>query len=626
MTSKKIIDDTVRVVLVGHVDHGKSTLIGRMIYELDQIKDGKYQELKKTSEKRGISFEWAFLTDALQTERNQGITIDTSQIVLKSKKRNYILVDAPGHIEFLKNMITGASSAEIAILLVDASEGVKEQTKKHSQILQLLGFSNIIILINKMDKINYDKKKFMEVQNSIKELFNSLNLNSKFIVPISAKNGDNIQKKSKKMLWYKGLSVIKILDDLEYHKNLDKKNLRLVVQDVYKKSDKRIVVGRIYTGKLRSGDQITLSPSESLTKIKSFESWPESSKEIAKSGECVSFTLEDDIFVQRGQIISKLAFAPKLLNCFEGNIFWLDDDDVDQKKTYTIKIGTGKYSVKFEEIKQVYEIDKTTKNLKTNIAKNDIAHVIFSSNALMPADSFSENIFTGRFSILSEERVVGGGIISSIDYPNQRKTRNQQLKNIIPINLSVTEVDRLTKYGHRSGIIWLTGLSGSGKSTLAKGIEKKLFHKGYNIYVLDGDNLRNGLNKDLSFSADDRMENIRRTSEIASLFSYAGFIVVISLISPYRSERKKARAIRPEIFKEVYVKASLDVCMNRDVKGLYAKALSGEIKNFTGLSSPYEEPQSPDLVLDTDYLGVSETINKLEDFIVKHFGIVQKNY
>ena len=626
MTLEKIINDTVRVVLVGHVDHGKSTLIGRMIYEFDQIKDGKYQELKKTSEKRGIPFEWAFLTDALQTERNQGITIDTSQILLKSEKRNYILVDAPGHIEFLKNMITGASSAEIAILLVDVTEGVKEQTKKHSQILQLLGFSNIIILINKMDKINYDKKQFTEVKNSIRELFNSLNLKAKFIVPISAKNGDNIQKNSKKMPWYEDSSVIKILDDLEYHKNLDKKSLRLVVQDVYKKSDKRIVVGRIYTGELKLGDQITFSPSESSTKIKSFESWPKSFKEIAKSGECVSFTLDDDIFIQRGQILSKLPYAPKLLNCFEGNIFWLDDDDVDQKKTYTIKIGTGKYLVKIEEIKQVYDIDKTTKNLKTIIKKNDIAHVTFTSNVLMPADSFSENIFTGRFSILSEERVVGGGIISSIDYPNQRRTKNKQLKNITPVNLSVTEVDRLTKYGHRSGIIWLTGLSGSGKSTLAKGIEKKLFHKGYNIYVLDGDNLRNGLNKDLSFSADDRMENIRRTSEIASLFSYAGFIVIISLISPYRSERKKARAIRPEIFKEVYVKASLDVCMKRDVKGLYAKALSGEIKNFTGLSSPYEEPQAPDLVLNTDYLEVSDTINKLEDFIVKHFGIMQKNY
>lgn len=626
MTLEKIINDTVRVVLVGHVDHGKSTLIGRMIYEFDQIKDGKYQELKKTSEKRGIPFEWAFLTDALQTERNQGITIDTSQILLKSEKRNYILVDAPGHIEFLKNMITGASSAEIAILLVDVTEGVKEQTKKHSQILQLLGFSNIIILINKMDKINYDKKQFTKVKNSIRELFNSLNLKAKFIVPISAKNGDNIQKNSKKMPWYEDLSVIKILDDLEYHKNLDKKSLRLVVQDVYKKSDKRIVVGRIYTGELKLGDQITFSPSESSTKIKSFESWPKSFKETAKSGECVSFTLDDDIFIQRGQILSKLPFAPKLLNCFEGNIFWLDDDDVDQKKTYTIKIGTGKYLVKIEEIKQVYDMDKTTKNLKTIIKKNDIAHVTFTSNVLMPADSFSENIFTGRFSILSEERVVGGGIISSIDYPNQRRTKNKQLKNITPVNLSVTEVDRLTKYGHRSGIIWLTGLSGSGKSTLAKGIEKKLFHKGYNIYVLDGDNLRNGLNKDLSFSADDRMENIRRTSEIASLFSYAGFIVIISLISPYRSERKKARAIRPEIFKEVYVKASLDVCMKRDVKGLYAKALSGEIKNFTGLSSPYEEPQAPDLVLNTDYLEVSDTINKLEDFIVKHFGIMQKNY
>ncbi len=626
MKLEEKINDTVRVILVGHVDHGKSTLIGRMIYDLDQIKDGKYQELKETSKKRGMSFEWAFLTDALQTERNQGITIDTSQILLKSEKRNYILVDAPGHIEFLKNMITGASNAEIAILLVDVIEGVKEQTKKHAQILQLLGFSDIIILINKMDKINYEEEKFKKVKRSIKELFNKLNLNSKFIVPISAKNGDNINKKSQKMPWYNDNSVIKILDSLEYKENLDQKYLRLVVQDVYKKLDKRIVVGKIHTGELKKGDQIVLSPSESSTKIKCFEDWPDNSRDKAKSGECVSFTLEDETFVQRGEIISKSENSPKLLSCFEGNIFWLDNTDVDQKKKYEIKIGTGTYFVKFEEIKQVYGIDKKPKRIKKNITKNDIARVVLSSNSLMPADSFSENNFTGRFSILKDHRVVGGGIISSNDYPNQRKTKNRQLKNITPINLSVTEIDRLTKYGHRSGIIWLTGLSGSGKSTLAKGIEKKLFHKGYNIYVLDGDNLRNGLNKDLGFSADDRMENIRRTSEVASLFSFAGFIVIASLISPYRSERKKARAIRPEIFKEVYVKASLDTCIKRDVKGLYAKALSGKIKNFTGLSSPYEEPQTPDLILNTDSLEISQTLDKLENFILKHFGIVKKNY
>jgi len=626
MELKAKINDTVKVVLVGHVDHGKSTLIGRMIYDLDQIKDGKYQELKKTSEKRGMSFEWAFLTDSLQTERNQGITIDTSQILLKSDKRNYILVDAPGHIEFLKNMITGASTAEIAILLVDVTEGVKEQTKKHTQILQLLGFSHIIILVNKMDKIDYREEKFIEVKSSIKELFNRLNLDSKFVVPISAKNGDNIHKKSKKMPWYKDSSVIKILDNLNYKKSLDQKCLRLVVQDVYKKLDKRIVVGKIHTGELKKGDTIVLSPSESSTKIKSFENWPENSKEKAKSGECVSFTLEDETFTQRGDIISKLDNSPKLLSSFESNIFWLDNEDVDQKKKYEIKIGTGTYSVKFEKIKEVFRIDKIPKNIKKNITKNDIAHVILSSNSLIPADSFNENIFTGRFSILSNERVVGGGVISSNDYPNQRKSKNKQLQHITPINLSVTEIDRLTKHGHRSGIIWLTGLSGSGKSTLAKGIEKKLFHKGYNIYVLDGDNLRNGLNKDLGFSADDRMENIRRTSEVASLFSYAGFIVIISLISPYRSERKKARAMRPEIFKEVYVKASLDTCIKRDVKGLYAKALSGKIKNFTGLSSPYEEPQTPDLILNTDFQKISQTLDKLENFIVKHFGVVQKNY
>ena len=614
-------NESIRVVTVGHVDHGKSTLIGRLIYDLGQVQDGKYEELKKVTKKRGMGFEWAFLLDALQTERNQGITIDTTQIFFKTKKRNYIFIDAPGHKEFLRNMITGASSADLAILIVDVEEGIQEQTKKHGYLLKLLGITDVVVVFNKMDKIKFNEQKFLEVKVKLDNFLNKIGVVVNNIIPVSATSGENINNKSTKMNWYKGLNLVQAIDDYEVKKELSSLPFRMPIQDIYKFDDKRIIVGKIESGTLSNKDKLLFSPSNSVATIKTIETWPKNKRDVFQAGECIGIVLNEKNFLEKGDVISHNSNPPNLVNTFEANIFWLSEQKINLSKKYILKLATSEHKITFKKILKVIDTESLDKKEKNIVKKNDVAEVVINSLSLVTADNFALNPKLGRFSIVDNYSVVGGGIINLKDYPNQRNFINKPNKNIIPFDFSITETDRTSRLEHRPGIIWFTGLSGSGKSTIAREIEKRLFFKGYNVFVLDGDNLRQGLNKDLSFSPEDRTENIRRTAEVASLFSYAGFLVIISLISPYRSERKKARSIRPEIFREIYIKSSLEKCIERDTKGLYAKAKKGMIENFTGISAPYEKPESPDLVLDTQKNNIKDTVGLLENYIVSEFGI-----
>ena len=614
-------NESIRVVTVGHVDHGKSTLIGRLIYDLGQVQDGKYEELKKVTKKRGMGFEWAFLLDALQTERNQGITIDTTQIFFKTKKRNYIFIDAPGHKEFLRNMITGASSADLAILIVDVEEGIQEQTKKHGYLLKLLGITDVVVVFNKMDKIKFDEQKFLEVKVKLDNFLNKIGVVVNNIIPVSATSGENINNKSTKMNWYKGLNLVQAIDDYEVKKELSSLPFRMPIQDIYKFDDKRIIVGKIESGTLSNKDKLLFSPSNSVATIKTIETWPKNKRDVFQAGECIGIVLNEKNFLEKGDVISHNSNPPNLVNTFEANIFWLSEQKINLSKKYILKLATSEHKITFKKILKVIDTESLDKKEKNIVKKNDVAEVVINSLSLVTADNFALNPKLGRFSIVDNYSVVGGGIINLKDYPNQRNFINKPNKNIIPFDFSITETERTSRLEHRPGIIWFTGLSGSGKSTIAREIEKRLFFKGYNVFVLDGDNLRQGLNKDLSFSPEDRTENIRRTAEVASLFSYAGFLVIISLISPYRSERKKARSIRPEIFREIYIKSSLEKCIERDTKGLYAKAKKGMIENFTGISAPYEKPESPDLVLDTQKNNIKDTVGLLENYIVSEFGI-----
>ena len=611
--------DVPKIVIVGHVDHGKSSFIGRLLYDIGEIKEEKFEELKKASKKRGVEFEFAFLLDALQDERDQGITIDTTRIFFKTKKRKYVFIDAPGHKEFIRNMVSGAASADIVILIVDVNEGVKQQTKKHSYLLKLLGFEKVITIYNKMDKVDYAESKFLNIKKKLENFLSKIGINSYSSIPISSRKGDNVVTLSKKMEWYKGSSFVQVLDKLKIEEN-DKSNfIRLPVQDIYKLGDKRIIVGRIESGKIKCGTKLIFLPSNESVSVKTLEVWPKAKKEY-EAGDCIGITLSDQIFVDKGNMASDIMTPPKLTNRFESKVFWLSKKKISFNKKYLMKINTGEYEVSINQIKNIIDVESLTEKKQSNVEKNDICELVIHSSELIPMDDYSFNKSTSRFCLLDEKEIVAGGIVDIRNYPDQREYKDNFKQNIVPENYAVSEIDRSIKFNHRPGIVWLTGLSGAGKSTIAKNVEKRLFHKNVNVFSLDGDNLRIGLNKNLNFSPEDRTENIRRTAEVANLFANAGFIVLVSLISPYRSERKKARDIRPEIFREIYIEASLEVCSKRDVKGLYAKAMKGEIKNFTGVSSPYEPPERPNLVINTSKSSIEDCVKKLEKYILTEFS------
>ena len=421
------------------------------------------------------------------------------------------------------------------------------------------------------------------------------------------------------MEWYKGSSFVEVLDKLKIQED-DKSNfIRFPVQDIYKLGDKRIIVGRIESGKIKCGTKLIFLPSNETVSVKTLEAWPKAKKEY-EVGDCIGITLSDQIFVDKGNMASDIITPPKLTNRFESRVFWLSKKKISFNKKYLMKINTGEYEVSINQIKNIIDVESLTEKKQSNVEKNDICEVVIHSSELIPMDDYSFNKSTSRFCLLDENEIVAGGTVDIRNYPDQREFKDNLKQNIVPENYAVSEIDRSIKFNHRPGIVWLTGLSGAGKSTIAKNVEKKLFQKNINVFTLDGDNLRIGLNKNLDFSPKDRTENIRRTAEVANLFTKAGFIVLVSLISPYRSERKKARDIRPEVFREIYIEASLEVCSERDAKGLYAKAKKGEIENFTGISSPYEPPELPNLVINTSKCSIEESVKKLEKYILKEFS------
>ena len=470
-----------------------------------------------------------------------------------------------------------------------------------------------------MDKINYDEIKYLNTKEDLDKFLHKIGIKSNFSIPVSAKLGVNIASKSDKLNWYNGPHFIQVLDEFKLNEKLKSKFIRFPVQDIYKVGEKRVIVGRIESGVISSGTNLIFLPSNEQVKVKSLEVWPKA-KDQYSEGDCIGVTLSEQIFVDKGNMASDINFPPKLTNRFESSVFWLSDKKISFEKRYFMKINTGEYEVNINNIKNIIDTDSLSQKKSLNVKKNDVCELVFHSSQLIPMDDYSFNKSTARFCLLDEDEIVAGGIIDLKNYPDQREKSEISKSNIVPENYHISEIDRSMKLNHRPGIIWLTGLSGSGKSTVAKNVEKRLFQRNFNIFTLDGDNLRIGLNKNLAFSPEDRTENIRRTAEVAKLFTQAGFIVIVSLISPYRSERKKARDIRPEIFREIYIKAPLKVCTERDVKGLYAKALKGEIKNFTGITSPYEEPEMPNLVIDTSNETVEESVKKLEEYILHEFS------
>jgi len=618
----RTLREQLRIVIVGHVDHGKSTLVGRLFHDTGSLPDGKLEAIKAMCERRGMPFEWAFLMDAFQSERDQGITIDTAQIWFKSPKRDYVIIDAPGHREFIKNMITGASSAEAAIMLIDAGHGIQQQSRFHAYLLSLLGIRQIAVAVNKMDLVGHSADRFAEIKQTYVDFLSRVGVTPDYVIPVSARNGDNIVARSTTMPWYDGPTIVEALDSFRPTPRLTDLPLRMPVQAVYKFDDRRIIAGRVESGRVMVGDRLIFSPSNKSARVASIEAWHVPGKVVeGHAGQSIGMTLDEQIFVERGEIASREQDAPIETSVFRGRLFWLRHAPLRIGDTYQLKLGTRDVPATVQAVEKVYDSDDLSSHNATEVPRHGIADVILRSRAMLAVDEGRHLARTGRFALSDGTNIVAGGLIDMEGYPDQRKSVIVRSENLYRVEHGIDDAARAARNGHRGGVLWFTGLSGAGKSTIAMALEQELFRRGYNTYVLDGDNVRYGLNSNLGFSPEDRAENIRRVGEVAALFADAGMIVITAFISPYRADRQRARDAAKDGFHEIYVAADVETCERRDPKGLYKRARKGEIAEFTGISAPYEEPETAELVVDTSKLTVEESLEELLHYIDRQFTL-----
>ena len=612
--------EQLKIVIVGHVDHGKSTFVGRLFHDTGSLPEGKLEQLQQIAERRGVPFEWANLMDALQSERDQNITIDTAQIWFHTRKRQYVIIDAPGHKEFLKNMVTGAASAEAALLLIDAHEGVQENSRRHGYLLNLLGIRQIAVLVNKMDLENYSEARFNQIEAEYRAWLKSIGVEPKVFIPIAAKHGDNIASRSANMPWWHGPTVLASLDEFKVSDLPANQPLRLPIQDVYRFDERRILAGRVEAGSVKVGDKLVFSPTNKTSTVKTIERWNAPAADTASAGESIGITLTEQIFVARGSVAALETAPPFELSSFKARLFWLGKRPFAKGKSYKLKLATQEVECSIQMIDKVIDASTLeTVSRKENeifVGRHEVGELTLHTKRPIAFDVHAEVAPTGRFVIVDGFDVAGGGIIALDNYPRRTHDSTTKSDNIYWSHGRVTSRQRELRNGHCGCVVWLTGLSSSGKSTIATELERELFNLGRHVYVLDGDNIRHGLGSNLGFSPKDRAENIRRVGEVARLFADAGVVCITAFISPYREDRALVRKLLPEgRFIEVFVNAPLEVCEQRDPKGLYAKARAKEIKEFTGISAPYEAPTNPEVELRTDQLTVSESVARILDYL-----------
>jgi bifunctional enzyme CysN/CysC len=601
----------VRIVIVGHVDHGKSTLVGRLLHETGSLPEGKLEMLKAVSARRGMPFEWSFLLDALQTERDQGITIDTTQIRFRTGSRDIVLIDAPGHAEFLRNMITGASQADGAVLIIDALEGVRDQTRRHGYLLHLLGIKQVAVVVNKMDRVDFSPARFAEISDEISAHLTGLGVTPSAVIPISARDGDGVALRTPRIGWYDGPTVVEALDALEPARPLEAMPLRLPVQAIYKFDDRRIVAGRIESGHLASGDEIVIMPAGKIAKIKTVESWPVTPAGGKQgAGRSVGITLDRELFIERGDVIAHLGRSPRDTRRLRARIFWLHDKPLSKGDQILVRLGTREARAVVADIEKAVDPGELSSTEHKAIARNHVGEIDISLAQPIAADAYADNPRTGRLVIEVAGRIAGGGLVLSVG-AGQRAVP----VDIVPVESALRLDERSARYRHHGAVIWLTGLPGAGKSTLAKALERRLFSRGGSPILLDGDTLRAGLNGDLGFSPKNRSENIRRLAEVAAHLAKNGHIAIVAAVSPARDDRDAARRIADQLFREVYVATPAEICESRDPKGHYAKARAGALTGFTGIGKDYEAPASAELTLDTAGRSVGDATDEIEQML-----------
>ena len=627
----------LRFTTTGSVDDGKSTLIGRLLYETRSIYDDQYAAIEKTSKRKGFKeVELAYLLDGLAAEREQGITIDVAHRYFETPKRKFIITDTPGHIQYTRNMFTGASKADCAIILIDARNGVLTQSKRHGFIISLLQIPHLIVAVNKMDMVDYAEDVFSSIVREYENYSQKLDIHDIVLIPVSALKGDNVVEKSKKMPWYDGTTLLHCLENIHVAADRNLVDFRFPVQYVIRPHlDFRGFAGKIVSGTITPGEEVVILPAGNTTTIKSITTYDGELQE-AFASQSVVLTLNDEIDVSRGDMIVRKKNLPQIETSLEAIICWMDEQAMTMNIPYIMK-HTTKYT-RASITKIVYKIDVDTLHRQPadTFLLNEIGRVEISTVAPIFFDSYKINHATGSFILidpLTNNTVAAGMIRDAIrhieDYKDDQSAdsgKSKQSSNVIRRELNIELTEREKQNGHMACVLWFTGLSGSGKSTIAMELERRLFAKKCNTVLLDGDNIRHGLCSDLGFSSADRKENIRRAGEVAKVFFEHGSIVICTFISPFKKDREFVRSLFPGgRFVEIYMSCDLDECRKRDPNGLYKKAQSGLIKDFTGLSSPYEAPDKPELVIDTESRSVQECIDRIDDFLIGNSIIPNKN-
>lgn len=598
----------LRFLTCGSVDDGKSTLIGRLLYDSKMIFEDQLAALEADSKKvgtQGGDIDFALLVDGLAAEREQGITIDVAYRFFSTDKRKFIVADTPGHEQYTRNMVTGASTADAAVILIDARRGVLTQTRRHSYLVSLLGIRHVIVAVNKMDLVGWDRQVFDTIVQEYAEFAAQIGIKDFTAIPMSALKGDNITSRSEAAPWYDGPALMPLLETLPVEDDLRERPLRMPVQWVNRPNlDFRGFSGLISSGTVRPGDKIKALPSgreSTIDRIVTFRG----DLDEAVAGQSVTLTLKDEIDISRGDVIAAAGSPPPVADQFEATIVWMDDEAMLPGRPYLLKLGTRTVSAQVTEPKYKVNVNTLEHLAAKRLELNEIGVCNLSLDAPIAFDAYADNHDLGGFILIDRisNRTVGAGMLHFA----LRRSQNIHWQA-----LDVDKTSRAALKGQRGRVVWLTGLSGSGKSTIANLVEKRLHADGRHTYLLDGDNVRHGLNKDLGFTDEDRVENIRRVAEVAKLMVDAGLIVLVSFISPFRAERRLARELQAEgDFVEVYVNTPLAVAEQRDVKGLYKKARAGELKNFTGIDSPYEPPEHAEITVDTTAMSAAEAAERI---------------
>jgi bifunctional enzyme CysN/CysC len=598
----------LRFLTCGSVDDGKSTLIGRLLYDSKMIFEDQLAALEADSKKvgtQGGEIDFALLVDGLAAEREQGITIDVAYRFFSTDKRKFIVADTPGHEQYTRNMVTGASTADAAIILIDARKGVLTQTRRHSYLVSLLGIRHVILAINKMDLVDWSQETYDTILAEYRDFAGQIGLTDFTAIPMSALRGDNITSHSDAAPWYSGPPLMSLLEDLPVEDDLREKPFRMPVQWVNRPNlDFRGFSGFVSSGTVRPGDRIKVLPSGRESTVDRIVTLGGDLPQ-AVAGQSVTLTLQDEIDVSRGDVLARADAPPAVADQFEATVVWMDDEAMLPGRPYLMKLGTRTVGASITEPKYKVNVNTLEKLAAKRLELNEIGVCNLSLDAPIAFDPYAENRELGGFILI--DRISNRTVAAGMLHFALRRSQNVHWQA-----LDVDKAARGALKGQRGRVVWLTGLSGSGKSTIANLVEKKLHANGRHTYLLDGDNVRHGLNKDLGFTDEDRVENIRRVAEVAKLMVDAGLIVLVSFISPFRAERALARGLQAEgDFVEVFVDTPLAVAEERDVKGLYKKARAGELKNFTGIDSPYEAPEAPEIRIDTTSVSPAEAAERI---------------